>query len=226
MIKLLTSNKKKYQGFEKILEELRIKLEISTEPLIEIQSDNFIECVKYKANNALLKYGEPILVDDSGIILDAYAPFPGPMTKLVLKQLGISGLKRLVGDTSCKAKMVCIIGISINGIFHYWLGEVPGRLDFESVVLNPEMPLSDIFIPDSYRDVLLAHRHLAFEALKQEILRIHVSVDNIRPKELETCATEDDFYCPFCMEFDDASESYFKILVGDRLYFHNSVIEK
>lgn len=217
MIKLLTSNKKKYQGFESILEELRIHLEISKDPLLEIQSDSFIECVKYKANSAALKYGEPVLVDDAGIVLEEYAPFPGPMTKLVLKQLGISGLKRLVGDTGCKAKMVCIMGISVNDTFHYWLGEVSGSLDFQILVSNPEMPLSDIFVPDTHRTVTFSHRHLAFKALKKDIFKIHLSIDDMRYKELAICTTEDDFYCPFCIEFAGTSESLFKILVENRL---------
>ncbi len=216
MIKLLTSNIKKYQGFESILEELRIQLEISQEPLLEIQSDSFIECVRYKASSAALKYGEPVLVDDAGIILDEYANFPGPMTKLVLKQLGISGLKRLVGDTSCKARMVCVIGISVNGNFRYWLSEVSGSLDFQILVSNPEMLLSDIFVPDTHRTVTFAHRHLAFEALKKDIFKIHLSIDDMRYKESVVCTTEDDF-CPFCIEFSGTFESFFKILVENRL---------
>lgn len=218
MIKLLTGNTKKYVEFGEMLESLRIRLITSKEKIIEIQDNDFISCIRYKAIEAEKKFGEPVFVDDSGIILEQYDPFPGPMTKNIIESIGIPGLEKLISGGSNRARMICIIGIAINGDFHYWIGEVHGILNFSIPIKNSKMPLSDIFLPNDISSGPLGHRQIALEKLRHDILNIHIKVEVHRSKNISrTCYFESAYQCPFCIEFDGIKNSVFRQLIGEQL---------
>src|ERR1700689_34510 len=107
MLTLVTSNPAKYAPFASELERLRLKLEPPAQPLPEIQSLNFLETLTAKAHAAAALFGRPVLVDDAGLVLEAYAPFPGPLTATVLRSLGVAGLRRLLAGASDRAVMEC-----------------------------------------------------------------------------------------------------------------------
>ena len=73
--------------------------------------------------------GMPCLVDDAGLLLDAYPGFPGPLTGCVVRSLGAAGIERLLAGATDRARMVCHIGCWIGGQLWHWQGEVAGRLD-------------------------------------------------------------------------------------------------
>src|ERR1700689_3051776 len=107
MLTLVTSNPAKYAPFASDLERLRLKLEPPAQPLPEIQSLNFTETLTAKARAAADLFGRPVIVDDTGLVLEAYAPFPGPLTATVLRSLGTAGLRRLLAGASDRAVMEC-----------------------------------------------------------------------------------------------------------------------
>jgi ATP adenylyltransferase len=216
MIKLITSNTKKYREFSEILQSCKVKIEVCSEKIIECQDKDFITCIQFKALQAANKYGEPVLVDDSGLVLEQYAPFPGTITKLVLKQLGISGLKKLVGSGSKKAKMITLLGIAIEDKVFHWQGVISGQLNFERPIKDHKMPLSDIFIPDSNSSPKLAHRVNALKALKKDILKIHIKIDALKSKHVPYLF-KNDSDCPFCIEIDNKENSLFRTIVGNKL---------
>ena len=72
--------------------------------------------------------GTPCLVDDAGLLLDAYPGFPGPLTGTVVRSLGAAGIERLLAGTTDRARMVCHIGCWIDGRLWHWQGEVAGRV--------------------------------------------------------------------------------------------------
>ena len=102
MLTLVTSNPAKYAPFAAELERLRLAVEPPVQPLPELQSLNFIETLTAKARAAAAMFGRPVLVDDSGLVLQAYAPFPGPLTSTILRGLGTTGLRRLLAGASPK----------------------------------------------------------------------------------------------------------------------------
>jgi len=162
MLTLVTSNPAKYAPFAPDLERLRLTLETPPEPLPEIQSLNFIETLTAKARAAADRFGRPVLVDDTGVILEAYAPFPGPLTSTILRSLGVPGLRRLLAGTSDRAVMECHLGCWTNGALRNWTGTVPGRIDLAGSPRDERMPLTDLFVPDPWS---------AAEALKHDRAR-------------------------------------------------------
>jgi len=217
-LKLITSNEKKYIGLGYLLDRLRIDLIICNDELIEKQSENFIDGIRFKALQAEKRYGEPILVDDSGLLINKYEYFPGTITKTVLKQLGVSGLEELVGNNTTPAKMVSILGIAIEGNVYYWQGIVKGNLDFGATINNHKMPLLDIFIPDNNSTSKVPHRIQAFKELQKDALKIHLKLDYLKGEKNELlCSNVKDDYCPFCIEINDIEQSIFRKIAEDKI---------
>src|SRR5580658_2243683 len=148
MLTLVTSNPAKYAPFALDLERLRLTLDPPAQPLPEVQSLNFTETLAAKARAAANMFGRPVIVDDTGLVLEAYAPFPGPLTATVIRSLGATGLRRLLAGTSNRAVMECHLGCWLNGTLRNWVGAIPGRLDLSRTPRDDRMPLSDLFIPD------------------------------------------------------------------------------
>lgn len=219
MIKLMTGNLNKYTGFEDKLENLGIEIKLTKESIPEIQATDFITCVSHKAREAARTHGEPVIVDDTGIIIDELDPFPGPQTKVLLSQIGCTGLELILTNVSLKARMVCCLCIHIQGESYTWFGETEGYLDFSKKIKNSKMPLSDIFIPNKKSEGVLQHRLNAFEKLSKDIFYIQVQTsltsNDIANKEF--CYYQTSYNCPFCIEFDDIEQSIFKQLLGDKL---------
>jgi ATP adenylyltransferase len=217
MLTLLTTSPEKYTPFLRTLERWRIGLEKPMEALPEIQSLSFPVSLEAKARAAASHQGRPVLVDDAGLVLEAYSPFPGPLTSPVLRGLGAYGLERLLAGVSPRATMECHLGCWVNGSLRHWAGVVPGHLDFCRPPRNPNMPLSDWFVPDAAategKD--LPHRAQALAALEREVLDLHLSVT---PEIQElSCDKSAGYACPFCAEFDGDGLSIFAEMMGDRL---------
>lgn len=233
MLTLVTSNSAKYAPFASELERMRIALAPPPQPLPEIQASDFELAVSAKAKAAATMFGRPVLVDDAGLVLEAYDAFPGPLTAAVLSQIGRAGLARLLSGVSNRGRMECHIGCWVNGSLRRWSGSAPGRLNLSRLASDAEgrqtpqpasqpMLLSKIFLPDDVgRPGLLLHRARALAVLEHDVFGLHLELerqrfgeDSFSPGEQSagTC-----FSCPFCAEFEEDGLSTFASLMGERL---------
>jgi len=93
---LVTGNEHKYQEAKKILEDLDILFLKAPIGKLEIQADD-LQTVAWKA--ALYAYGflrDPIVVDDSGLFIEALNDFPGVYSNYVFRTLGLKGVLKLM----------------------------------------------------------------------------------------------------------------------------------
>jgi ATP adenylyltransferase len=228
MLTLATSNPAKYAPFARDLERLRITIEPPAPPLPEIQSLNFAETLTAKARAAAASFGRPVLVDDTGLVLEAYAPFPGPLTATVLRSLGTTGLRRLLTGASDRATMECHLGCWLNGALRNWQGVVQGRIDLSRQPRDERMPLSDLFIPDpseasqghvdsSPGQPLLLHRARALAAMEGNMFELHLETTPPDAGSATASATRAGYDCPFCAEFEHDGLSIYAGMMGDRL---------
>ena len=233
MLTLVTSNPAKYAPFASDLERLRLRIEPPAQPLPEVQSLNFTETLSAKARAAADLFGRPVIVDDSGLNLQAYPSFPGPLTATVLRSLGATGLRRLLGDVSDRAVMECHLGCWLNGSLRHWVGAVEGRIDLSHPPRDARMPLSDLFIPDpseaeqvslqrgparrAGEAASLLHRARALAALEANIFELHLETAPPKTGGDTACATRPGYDCPFCAELENDGLSIFAELMGDRL---------
>jgi XTP/dITP diphosphohydrolase len=62
--------------------------------LPEIQSLDYVEVLRAKAEEAWRRIGRPLIVEEAGLDLDALNAFPGPLVKWMLQAVGAEGISR------------------------------------------------------------------------------------------------------------------------------------
>ena len=76
--------------------------------LPEIQSLDLDEVLRHKGRAAHEVVGAPVIVEETGLELDALAGFPGPLVKWMLAAIGPEGIARIVSrEPSQRATAVC-----------------------------------------------------------------------------------------------------------------------
>jgi inosine/xanthosine triphosphate pyrophosphatase family protein/diadenosine tetraphosphate (Ap4A) HIT family hydrolase len=218
MLTLATTNPSKYAPFQRQLERLRIEVQVPPQPLPELQSFSFPDALAAKAKSMAAVFGRPVLVDDAGLVLDAYKPFPGPLTSVVIRSLGAEGIRRLLSGVSNAASMECHLGCWIDGSLRCWSGSVSGRVDTSRPPGDIKMALSDWFIADSPdADRTLLHRARALDAFEAEAFDLHLALSSEAPEVDLGCALPNGYQCPFCLELDGESNNIFSEYVQGRL---------
>jgi inosine/xanthosine triphosphate pyrophosphatase family protein len=218
MLTLVTTNPAKYEPFARDLQRMRIGLAAPKGEVPELQSLSFTEAVAHKAQAMARMFGQPVLVDDAGLVLEAYRPFPGPLTSVMLRSLGHPGLQRLLTGVSERATMECHIGWWSGEALRSWTGRVAGRVDLSRPPSDSRMPLTEIFIPDPPRTSgVLAHRARALAELETAAFELHLETAAELPAEPRACSPQPVHQCPFCNELEGGDQSIFVEMIRDRL---------
>jgi len=177
----------------------------------ERQDLDFAVVLAEKARAAAQALGAACLVDDAGLLLDAYPGFPGPLTGNVLRSLGAASLERLLAGTSDRGRMVCHIGCWIDGRLWHWQGESAGRLDPQRPTADGPGPLAQWFVPDEPGpDVWVLHRRRALEVLARELDALRRRLDADRPAP---CNPQ----CAFCQKLEGSERSIYHQMLGREL---------
>ncbi len=99
MITVVTGNTNKAAEVAAFFEGITEVSHISFD-CIEPQSDSITEIAKAKAEQAYAALKIPLIVDDTGLFIEALAGFPGPYAAYVQDTLGNSGILRLMNGVS------------------------------------------------------------------------------------------------------------------------------
>ena len=104
----------------------------------EIQSLDFAEVARAKAIVAAGALGVPVLVEDSGLAVDAWGGFPGPLTKWIARgEAGQDGLaKMLDGFSDRSAEAVSVLAVARPGQGAHDVVVAEGRVR-GSIALHP-----------------------------------------------------------------------------------------
>ena len=126
----ITSNHNKAREAVEIL-----KLELHTVAL-ELPEPQGLDVAEVAAQKALVARGvlgdpdQPVLVEDSGLVFEAWNGMPGALTKWFLRSVGNEGLLRMLSfydDRSARA--VCAVAVSFTGgDVQTFIGEVEGSI--------------------------------------------------------------------------------------------------
>ncbi len=106
------------------------ELEAAALDLPEIQSLDFVEVAREKAREAARRLGEAALVEDSGLSVDAWGGFPGPLTKwLTGGTPGPAGLARMLDAfPDRRAAAVSVLALCFEGGILVAEGRVRGTI--------------------------------------------------------------------------------------------------
>ena len=147
-ILLVTSNENKYKEMSEIAKDYGIKLTWLNLPKPEIQADTLEEIVRYAAITLFQLIRKPLIVEDSGLFINALNGFPGPYTNYVRRKIGLEGVLKLlegVSDRSAYFKTVlCYVDERETLLFE---GIVTGRISNE-IRGTRGFGFDPIFIPD------------------------------------------------------------------------------
>lgn len=124
VITFITGNAKKA---ERIREILPIELNHKKVDLIEIQSMDVREVVRYKVLEAYKHVQGPVLVEDVSLRFNALGKLPGPYVKSFLEQIDNEGLcKWLDGYTDRSAVAHVCFGLYDGNEIHFFENEKSG----------------------------------------------------------------------------------------------------
>ena len=170
----VTTNEHKRREVQEIL---GVALERADLDLPEIQPNDKVATEKARAARETLRDPAlPVLVEDSGLMVEAWGGFPGALTKWLMSSVGNEGLLRMLGpDQDRSAKAVCVVALAqTDGNVRTFRGEVPGI-----VAQKPRgsggFGYDPIFVPEgsslTYAEMgedknADSHRARAFEALR------------------------------------------------------------
>lgn len=129
----VTSNQNKRREAASIL---GVELEAANLDLPEIQALDVVEVAAAKALAAYEALGsppQPVLVEDSGLVIEAWNGLPGALAKWFLAGVGIEGLLRMIPPGEDRsARAVCAVAIvDGKGYVRVFEGEVAGSLALE-----------------------------------------------------------------------------------------------
>ena len=103
------------------------------------------------AREALGQADLPVLVEDSGLIIEAWNGLPGALTKWFLRSVGNEGLLRMLSaEENRSARAVCAVVVAdVDGSVRAFVGEVRG-----SIASEPRgsggFGWDPIFVPEGY----------------------------------------------------------------------------
>ena len=103
------------------------------------------------AREALSEPDLPVLVEDSGLIIEAWNGLPGALTKWFLRSVGNEGLLRMLSaEENRSARAVCAVVVAdVDGSVRAFVGEVRG-----SIASEPRgsggFGWDPIFVPEGY----------------------------------------------------------------------------
>ncbi len=130
----VTHNAHKVREAKDILSPLGINVEKNNCGYPELQEDELESIASFGANFASDKLDSEVMVDDSGLFIEALGGFPGPYSAYVFDKLGNERILKLMeGEENRMAVFRCVIGYCRPGeealVFS---GEVAGEIAKES----------------------------------------------------------------------------------------------
>ena len=123
----------------KVLETERIlgwRLQQESLDLPEIQSVELEDVVRYKAQEAFRELGgRPVLVEDSGLFLDAWQGLPGALVRWFEETVGAEGICRMLEGFDERGATARTVVAIHDGDYRFFVGEARG-----SIASFPRLP--------------------------------------------------------------------------------------
>lgn len=145
-ITLITSNPAKIEWAGKFLHSSITHRSLE---LIEPQSLDLAEIVKYKAQNAFEQIHTPVLVEDVSLVFRAMGKLPGPFIKFFLQELHNEGLCRLADQFSDRSAIASVMyGFHDGKKIHTFDGSISGTIANNPIGVSAGW--DPVFVPEGH----------------------------------------------------------------------------
>jgi XTP/dITP diphosphohydrolase len=175
----VTSNPNKAR---EVAEILKVELTSVALDLPELQTLDVAEVAASKAATAreiLDDPDSPILVEDSGLVVEAWNGLPGALTKWFLRSVGNEGLLRMLSlEEDRSAQAVCAVAVaSADGSVRAFTGVVRGSIAYQPRGAEG-FGWDPIFVPEGHSETYaelgprkheISHRARALAAVREAL---------------------------------------------------------
>ena len=175
-----TGNPGKLREVQAKFAPLGFEVEQLADEYPEIQADTLEEVVRSGLDWLWDRHKKPIMIDDSGLFIDALGGFPGVYSAYVFRTLGTDGiLKQMDSVENRKAEFQCCAGyVDSGGQIFTRTGKSSGQIIKEKRG-SGGFGYDPIFMPDGFNKTFaeldldsknrISHRGRAFEELAAEL---------------------------------------------------------
>lgn len=124
---LVTQSEGKLMEFERILNR---KLELCWLDLPEIQAIDVEEVVTHKVKQAYEAWGKPVMIEDTGLCIDAWNGLPGALIKWFVNTVGGDGICHMMSEFSDRRALAKTVIATYDGQTtpRLFVGEVEGSI--------------------------------------------------------------------------------------------------
>lgn len=124
-----SNNDNKFNEIRAFLIQYDIRLNQCKLDLPEIQSDLLEKIASKKAEVAFAVIREKLIVEDTGLFIDALNSFPGPYSSYVFRTIGNSGIINLLSKKSNRlATFKSVVAFSNGKLVRIFAGRVRGTI--------------------------------------------------------------------------------------------------
>ncbi|HJJ36616.1 MAG TPA: XTP/dITP diphosphatase [Methanocorpusculum sp.] len=173
MITVVTTNKGKAAEIAAFFAGIA-DIEAVALDLVEPQAETLEEISRAKAEQAYAKLQRPLIVDDTGLFIEAFNGFPGPYAAYVQKTIGNAGILSLMQDTANRnACFTTVIAYADESGIEVFSGTVAGTIaasprgtagfGYDPIFAVGEKTLAEMDIAEKNR---VSHRARALEVFK------------------------------------------------------------
>ncbi len=126
---MVTRNAGKFEEARLELSRFNIELRQIDADKLEVQSDDVVVIAARAAEAAYREFRVPLIVDDTGLFINALNGFPGPYSSYVLRTIGLKGVLRLMsGIDDRSACFRTAVAYADDSGVKAFTGETCGRL--------------------------------------------------------------------------------------------------
>ncbi|EET90528.1 MAG: XTP/dITP diphosphatase [Candidatus Micrarchaeales archaeon] len=180
-ILFLSSNRHKAEEIIGMSKAFGIDLKWSRYEKLEIQSGDTSEVARTSAALAYAALRKPLIVEDSGLFIDALKGFPGPYASFVYHTIGLEGILALLdGKRDRGAHFKTSIGYADGSSTRIFEGIVHGSIS-DRVHRGRAFGYDPIFVPSGSKKTFsemgvleknkISHRMRAFEQLAEYLIK-------------------------------------------------------
>ena len=177
---LLTENLRKLEEARSILAPFDISIRRLRGSKVEIQDPRLEPIARYAVNQAIRNHAGLVIVEDSGLFIDALGGFPGPFSSYVYSTIGLRGVLKLLGPRR-GASFRCSVAVGSRKMSpRLFTGIVRGRIS-SRISGQGGFGYDPIFIPENSTKTFgehskefkneYSHRAVAFRKLAEWFLQ-------------------------------------------------------
>ncbi|MFW9908617.1 MAG: RdgB/HAM1 family non-canonical purine NTP pyrophosphatase [Candidatus Thorarchaeota archaeon] len=171
---LVTQNKHKLRELKPLFEEFKVPFRSTILKKFEIRSNEVERVALEAAKVAYIEAKRPVVLDDTGLYIDALGGFPMSYAAFALETIGRQGILTLMqGAKNRKARFVTAVGFSDGETLATFKGVMEGSIA-EKEEGSEGFGYDPIFIPEGHtrtyaqlsfnEKISISHRTKAFKA--------------------------------------------------------------